>query len=107
APLAALCAGLPADDVALRVWARSVLGRALLSSGDRAGAHRELEAAHQAADEHGFDYLAMRCRTELAILCALDGDYAGMTTASAESVAMARRSGRPEFSALAAGHVML
>ncbi len=107
APLAALRTGLPADDVALQAWTGSVLGRALMMSGDRPGARRELEAAHQAAHEHGFDYLAMRCRTELAILLALDGDYAGMATASAESVAMARQSGRPEFSALAAGHVML
>jgi LuxR family maltose regulon positive regulatory protein len=107
APLAALRGGLPTDDPGLDAWARSVLGRALLLAGDRRGARRELEAAHQAAHEHGLDYLAMRCRIELATVLALDGEYAGMAIASAESVAMARQSGRPELSALAAGHAML
>jgi LuxR family maltose regulon positive regulatory protein len=107
APLAALRAGLSTEDVAVGAWARSVLGTALARSGDRQRARRELETASRAAAEHGLDYLAMRCRTELAVLLGLDGDYADMAAAAEESVAMARRSGRPEFAALAEGQAML
>jgi LuxR family maltose regulon positive regulatory protein len=91
----------------VRTWAQSVLGRALLAAGDRTGAGAVLRAAREAAQEQGFEYLVMRCVDGLVGVLALDGDYATMAAEGAESVAMARQSGRPEFTALATGHTVL
>lgn len=110
APVAtARIAALPVADgePGVRAWARSVLGRALLADGDRAGAGRELRAARDEAREHGLEYVVLRCVDGLVAVLALAGDHAGMAAAGAESVSLARRSGRPERTALATGHAAL
>jgi LuxR family maltose regulon positive regulatory protein len=64
-------------------------GMSRAGDGDRPGARAELAAADQLAREQGLDYLVLHGRTALAVMSALDGDFAEMEAACAEALAIA------------------
>lgn len=97
----------PHQRPGLAAWTQLVLGCAALYDGERESARRIFTAARLAARRRGFDYAEMHCLIGLAALSALEGNYAEMSAACSESVAIARARGwqRPPW--LAAGHVLL
>ncbi|RJQ92307.1 helix-turn-helix transcriptional regulator [Amycolatopsis panacis] len=103
----------PDDDGALAsgpsgidAWLLLDRGLALAAHGDRAGARSLLRSARESSRAQGFDYLAMHVRVALAVLQALDGDYAAMETACAEALAWSRTSGWPRSPWLAPAEVL-